>query len=35
MGMRAVLTHQAHGSDLKFIIPLTPLEVLEKRIKLS
>ena len=34
MGMRAVLTHQAHGSDLKFIIPLTPLEVLATRIKL-
>ncbi len=34
MGMRVVLTHQAHGTDLKFIIPLTPIEVLEKRIKL-
>ncbi|MBP9680865.1 MAG: glutamate--tRNA ligase [Bacteriovorax sp.] len=33
MGMRAVLTHQAHGPDLKFIIPLTPVEILEKRIK--
>lgn len=32
MGMRAVLTHQAHGSELKFILPLTPIEVLEKRI---
>jgi glutamyl-tRNA synthetase len=31
MGIRAVLTLQAHGSDLKFIIPLTPLEVLAKR----
>lgn len=34
MGMRAVLTHQAHGTDLKFIIPLTPLEILEKRIQM-
>jgi len=34
MGMRAVLTHQAHGSELKFIIPLTPVEVLEKRIQM-
>lgn len=33
MGIRAALTLQAHGSDLKFIIPLTPLEVLEKRLK--
>jgi glutamyl/glutaminyl-tRNA synthetase len=33
MGMRAVLTHQAHGPDLKFIIPLTPIEILEKRIQ--
>lgn len=34
MGMRAVLTHQAHGPDLKFIIPLTPIEILIKRIHL-
>jgi glutamyl-tRNA synthetase len=34
MGMRAVLTHQAHGTDLKFIIPLTPIEVLLNRINL-
>ncbi|MDD4975130.1 MAG: glutamate--tRNA ligase [Bacteriovorax sp.] len=34
MGMRAVLTLSAHGPDLKFIIPLTPLEILEKRIHL-
>lgn len=34
MGMRCVLTHQAHGPDLKFIIPLTPLEVLEYRLTL-
>ncbi len=34
MGIRAVLTLQAHGSDLKFIIPLTPIEVLEKRINM-
>jgi glutamyl/glutaminyl-tRNA synthetase len=32
MGMRAVLTHQAHGPDLKYIIPLTPLSVLRERI---
>lgn len=32
MGIRAVLTLQAHGSDLKFIIPLTPIDILEKRI---
>lgn len=34
MGMRSVLTHQAHGPELKFIIPLTPIEILEKRIHL-
>ena len=34
MGMRAVLTHQAHGPELKFIIPLTPIDILEKRINL-
>ncbi len=32
MGMRAVLTHQAHGTDLKFIIPLTPIDVLTDRL---
>lgn len=32
MGMRAVLTMQAHGPDLKHIIPLTPIEVLAKRV---
>jgi glutamyl/glutaminyl-tRNA synthetase len=35
MGMRSVLTHQAHGPDLKFIIPLTPIEILENRIILK
>lgn len=35
MGMRSVLTHQAHGPDLKFIIPLTPIAILEKRINLK
>lgn len=34
MGMRAVLTHQGHGSELKLIIPLTPVDVLEKRLKI-
>ena len=34
MGIRAVLTLQAHGSDLKFIVPLTPIEVLEKRLNM-
>jgi glutamyl-tRNA synthetase len=34
MGIRAVLTLQAHGSDLKFIVPLTPIEVLEKRLSM-
>ncbi len=34
MGIRAVLTLQAHGSDLKFIVPLTPIEVLEKRVNM-
>ena len=32
MGMRVVLTHQPHGPDLKFIIPLTPISVLEERL---
>ncbi len=35
MGIRSVLTHQAHGPDLKVIIPLTPIEILEKRIQLQ
>ena len=35
MGIRSVLTHQAHGPDLKFIIPLTPIEILENRINLK
>jgi glutamyl-tRNA synthetase len=34
MGMRAVLTHQAHGPELKFIIPLTPIDILINRINL-
>lgn len=34
MGMRSVLTLQAHGPELKFIIPLTPIDVLEKRVNL-
>jgi glutamyl/glutaminyl-tRNA synthetase len=33
MGMRSVLTLQAHGPDLKFIIPLTSLDILETRLK--
>ncbi|MBT3584412.1 MAG: glutamate--tRNA ligase [Halobacteriovoraceae bacterium] len=32
MGMRVVLTGQCHGPDLKVLIPLTPLEVLGKRL---
>ncbi len=32
MGMRAVLTERAHGRDLKFIIPLTPIGILLKRL---
>ncbi len=32
MGLRAALTGKGHGPDLKFIIPLTPTEVLQKRI---
>ncbi len=35
MGMRAVLTHQAHGTDLKFIIPLTPIDVLIERVSIE
>lgn len=33
MGMRGVLTGEAHGPDLKFIIPLTPVNVLKARMK--
>lgn len=33
MGMRGVLTGEAHGPDLKFIIPLTPVNVLKTRMK--
>lgn len=32
MGFRGVLTGQNHGPDLKVLIPLTPVEVLKKRI---
>ncbi|MBD66994.1 MAG: glutamate--tRNA ligase [Halobacteriovoraceae bacterium] len=32
MGFRVVLTGQNHGPDLKVLIPLTPIEVLKKRI---
>lgn len=32
MGFRGVLTGQNHGPDLKVLIPLTPIEVLKKRI---
>ena len=32
MGFRGVLTGQNHGADLKVLIPLTPVEVLKKRI---
>ncbi len=32
MGMRAVLTAQGHGKELKFILPLTPSEILKKRV---
>jgi glutamyl-tRNA synthetase len=34
MGLRAALTGKGHGPDLKFIIPLTPLSVLKKRMNL-
>lgn len=33
MGMRGVLTGKEHGPELKFIIPLTPLPILQKRIQ--
>ena len=32
MGMRGVLTGKDHGPDLKFLIPLPPIEVLSERI---
>jgi glutamyl/glutaminyl-tRNA synthetase len=32
MGLRAALTGKGHGPDLKFLIPLTPVEVLKKRL---
>jgi glutamyl-tRNA synthetase len=33
MGVRAALTGHDHGPDLKFLIPLTPVHVLKKRIQ--
>ena len=33
MGVRAALTGQDHGPDLKFLIPLTPVSVLKKRVQ--
>ena len=32
MGFRGVLTGQNHGPDLKVLIPLTPIEILKKRV---
>lgn len=32
MGVRAALTGKDHGPDLKFLIPLTPVSVIKKRI---
>lgn len=32
MGVRAALTGHDHGPDLKFLIPLTPVSILKKRI---
>ncbi|MFN8370461.1 MAG: hypothetical protein U0T83_07530 [Bacteriovoracaceae bacterium] len=32
MGMRGVLTGHGHGSELKHLIPLTPLSIIRKRI---
>ncbi len=32
MGVRAALTGKDHGPDLKFLIPLTPVSVLKKRV---
>ena len=32
MGVRAALTGQDHGPDLKFLIPLTPVSVIRKRV---
>jgi hypothetical protein len=31
-GVRAALTGHDHGPDLKFLIPLTPVTVLKKRV---
>ena len=33
MGVRAALTGHDHGPDLKFLIPLTPVSVLKKRVQ--
>lgn len=33
MGMRGVLTGEGHGPELKFLIPLTPLPVIKKRME--
>jgi len=33
MGVRAALTGHDHGPDLKFLIPLTPVTVLKKRVQ--
>ncbi len=32
MGMRGVLTGKAHGPDLKYLLPLTPLAVIQERL---
>ena len=32
MGVRAALTGHDHGPDLKFLIPLTPVNILKKRV---
>ena len=32
MGMRSILTGKEHGPELKLLIPLTPFEVLKKRL---
>jgi len=33
MGLRGVLTGQNHGADLKILIPLTPVNILRKRVE--
>lgn len=33
MGVRATLTGKDHGPDLKFLIPLTPVSVIKKRVE--